>query len=516
MTTTTAAPTLDGAGTPRPNALVRLYRGETSFDFVGRRRRWYLISILVILAGIASFGIRGLNLGIEFRGGTSWEVLAPGVSAAKVTSVLRSEGVSQPVVQILGGKTVDAQADLNSLPAAQRNRIDKSVAAALGKLAHVPASQVSLNEVGPTWGGQVTQKAINALLVFFVLIVVYISVRFEWKMAVAALVAVVHDLLVTAGVYSLTGLQVTPDTVIAILTILGYSLYDTVVVFDRVGENTKGLGASGRMTYEDVVNLSMNQVLARSVNTSLVAIIPVLSVLLIGAELLGATTLQEFGLALVIGLTSGAYSSIFIASPLLSQMKEREPRYASIRQKLASRGDRSGLLTPRAAALLTSTAPAPGSQRSGSAKRPASRAQGASRPGGVIKPGRAQRPGGQSAVARAGTAQTGTAQTGTTQAGTAQAGAGRPAGTRRASSPPARGGSGGSPAAGSAGSGVDGDGSNVAASTAGAQGGPAGPATNGAPDAAAPAQRSGAAKQRAPGQRRPPAKARKGKGGRRR
>ena len=159
------------------------------------------------------------------------------------------------------------------------------------------------------------------------MVVIYISFRFEPKMALAAFIAMLHDLLVTVGIYSLAGFQVTPDTVIAVLTILGYSLYDTVVVFDRVRDNTKGFGASGRMTYSEMVNLSMNQTLARSINTSLVAILPVLSVLVIGAELLGATTLQYYGLALIVGLSSGAYSSIFIASPVLAMLKEREPRY---------------------------------------------------------------------------------------------------------------------------------------------------------------------------------------------
>ncbi len=176
---------------------------------------------------------------------------------------------------------------------------------------------MSLTDVGPTWGSQISEKAIIAVFVFFIVVVIYISFRFEWKMAMAALIAVIHDLLITAGVYSLAGFQVTPDTVIALLTILGYSLYDTVVVFDRVKENSRGQFGAGRMTYEDIVNLSMNQTLARSINTSLVAILPVLAVLVIGAQLLGATTLQYFGLALVIGLTSGAYSSIFIASPVL-------------------------------------------------------------------------------------------------------------------------------------------------------------------------------------------------------
>jgi preprotein translocase subunit SecF len=226
---------------------------------------------------------------------------------------------------------------------------------------------VTFSDVGPTWGSQITDKAILAVLVFFIVVVAYITLRFEWKMAIAALIAVVHDLLVTAGVYSLTGFQVTPDTVVAVLTILGYSLYDTVVVFDRVGENTKGFGASGRMTYEDVVNLSMNQTLARSINTSLVAILPVLAVLLVGADLLGATTLQNYGLALFVGLMSGAYSSIFIASPLLAWMKEREPRY----RELADRVGRTehAVLSPRAAALLGSDS----TQRiAGASRRPTS------------------------------------------------------------------------------------------------------------------------------------------------
>ena len=173
--------------------------------------------------------------------------------------------------------------------------------AALAKGAHVPASEVSTTHVGPTWGSQITHRAILALIVFFIVVAIYISFRFEPKMALAAFIAMIHDLLVTIGIYSLAGFQVTPDTVIAVLTILGYSLYDTVVVFDRVRDNTKGFGASGRMTYSEMINLSMNQTLARSINTSLVAILPVLSVLVIGAEILGATTLQYYGLALTVG-----------------------------------------------------------------------------------------------------------------------------------------------------------------------------------------------------------------------
>ena len=367
---------------------VRLYRGETSFDFVGRRRTWYLISGAVIVLGLISMGTRGFNFGIDFKGGQSWEVAAPTLSSSTVQSAMQSAGVSDPIIEFLGtggNRKVQVEADLNKLSADQKTKTELAVESALGRISNTPAAQVTFSDVGPTWGSQITDKAILAVLVFFIVVVGYITLRFEWKMAIAALIAVIHDLLVTAGIYSLTGFQVTPDTVVAVLTILGYSLYDTVVVFDRVGENTKGFGASGRMTYEDVVNLSMNQTLARSMNTSLVAILPVLAILVIGAQILGATTLQYFGLALVIGLTSGAYSSIFIASPILAVMKEREPRYINIRQKLANRADRTGLLTPRAAALSTVTGP--------SQARSTGRASAASkRQGEVLRPGSAARP----------------------------------------------------------------------------------------------------------------------------
>ena len=199
--------------------------------------------------------------------------------------------------------------------------------------------KISVTTVGPTWGSSITDKAIEALIIFFIVVAIYISIRFEPKMALAAFIAMIHDVLVAIGIYSIFNFQVTPDTVVAILTILGYSLYDTVVVFDRVRDNTKGIGSSGRMTYPQLINLSMNQTLARSINTSMVAILPVLAVLLIGAQLLGATTLQSYGLALFVGLLSGAYSSIFIAAPVLSMMKEREERWVSIANRLAKRGE---------------------------------------------------------------------------------------------------------------------------------------------------------------------------------
>jgi preprotein translocase subunit SecF len=389
-------------GAARPNALVRLYRGETKFDFVGRRRWWYAISTLIIVAGIASFAVKGFNWGIDFKGGTSWEVPAHGATVSTVQNAAINAGVPGATVEVLGrgsSATVQVQADLNKLSASQQVATKNAVTQALARIGHIPATQVTISDVGPTWGSQISQKAVLAVLVFFVVVVIYISFRFEWKMAIAALIAVIHDLLVTAGVYSLTGFQVTPDTVIALLTILGYSLYDTVVVFDRVRENSRALTSTGRMTYEDVVNLSMNQTLARSINTSLVAILPVLAVLVIGAQILGATTLQYFGLALVIGLTSGAYSSIFIASPVLSSLKEREPRYINIRRKLGARAEGAGLLTPRQAATLA-MAGGTGGAKSGSGAA-GSQGVAARRQTGVLRPGTAAKKATGTGAARA-------------------------------------------------------------------------------------------------------------------
>ena len=327
--------------------LSRLYRGETRFDFVGKRRIWFSISTAIILLGIVSIILRGgLNLGIDFKGGYEWTIQAPGVTQTQATNALSNTGVIDPTVQLLGRggqQTINVQSDLNKLSQDQQAEVSKKVQAALVAVAdaHAPGGpekahtatttttakatttttakasaaaagsttttapastvpqaqpdRVSVTNVGPTWGSSITDKAIEALIIFFIVVAIYISIRFEPKMALAAFIAMIHDVLVAIGIYSIFNFQVTPDTVVAILTILGYSLYDTVVVFDRVRDNTKGIGSSGRLTYPQLINLSMNQTLARSINTSMVAILPVLAVLLIGAQLLGATTLQSYG-----------------------------------------------------------------------------------------------------------------------------------------------------------------------------------------------------------------------------
>jgi preprotein translocase subunit SecF len=325
----------------------RLYHGETSFDFMGHKRWWFGLSAVIIVAGVISLIVSGLNLGIDFKGGVTWQAKANGVSVSAMRDAVRPFGIGDATIQTTGNGFIKVSS--KHLSQDKQNQVTDAIA----KEAHVTAQQVSINDVGPSWGKAVTNKARTALIVFFILITVYISFRFEWKMAAAAIIAVIHDILITVGVYSISRFEVTPATVVAFLTILGYSLYDTIVVFDRIEENTRGLSASGRMTYSDTVNLSMNQVLMRSLNTSFVAILPVASVLFIGVYVLGATALEDFALALLVGLITGAYSSIFIASPALVMFKEREPRYAAIRQRLATKGGGQGApLTPAAAAVM--------------------------------------------------------------------------------------------------------------------------------------------------------------------
>ncbi|MGH9102904.1 MAG: protein translocase subunit SecF, partial [Acidimicrobiales bacterium] len=379
-----------------PHVWSRLYRGETAFDFIGRKRVWFLISCLVIAVGFISLGVQGLNFGIDFRGGTAWQVQTPGVTVAQTKGALAPLGLGGATVETLGTgtrRTLEVQYRLSG-PISAQNHVSNQVTDKLAGLAHVNPSAVSITNVGPTWGSSITTKALEALIVFFIAIGAYIAIRFEWKMAVSAILAVFHDLAVTVGIYSLSGLQVTPSTVVAVLTILGYSLYDTIVVFDRVMENAKGLTAQGKLTYSGTVNLSMNQVLMRSINTSMAAILPILSVLIIGAQVLGATTLEDFGLALFIGLTSGAYSSIFIASPLLALFKEREPRYKRLRERLVARGEANLLLTP--AAVAGSRGLTVGTPRGGAARGTAAgrqRSGSASGGGGVgtLEPGSAGR-----------------------------------------------------------------------------------------------------------------------------
>jgi len=308
------------------------YHERTNFDFTGRPWRWAILSGTVIVIALAAIFTRGLNLGIDFEGGTSWQTPVRGKSASvsDVRSVISPLGLSDAKVLILkgdSGTSVRVQSkDVNP-------KEEDAVTDALANYGSVTRGDVSVSTVGPTFGDQVRDNAVKALIVFFGLIAFYLSIRFEWKMAVSAIVAVIHDIIITVGVYAITGFEVTPATVVAFLTILGFSLYDTVVVFDKVKENVSTIGTVRGDSYSKMVNRSMNQVLMRSISTSFVAVLPVASLLFVGSGLFGALALRDFALALFVGLLTGAYSSIFVATPLLAWWKEREPRYRALRER---------------------------------------------------------------------------------------------------------------------------------------------------------------------------------------
>ena len=328
---TTTPPQITGE---QRGVFSRLYHGETDVDFVGRFRLWLTISLTIIGIGLVSLAFRGLNLGIDFEGGVVWEVPAGDASVTDVRDALEPVGLSDATIQTL-------ESDDDTRIRVEHEPVDAETSnRAVDALAEVTGSdvdEVNRNEVGPSWGDEISRKALRALIIFLVVITIYISLRFEFKMAVPTLAALVHDILFTIGVYSIFGFEVTPATVIALLTILGFSIYDGIVVFDKVDENTKLVSSAGGVTYGAMVNLSLNQVLMRSLNTSITALLPVGSLLFVGSYLLGATTLAEFALALLVGLFAGAYSSIFIASPMLAMLKEREPRYRDLRRRVEAR-----------------------------------------------------------------------------------------------------------------------------------------------------------------------------------
>ena len=309
-----------------------LYRGETTFNFVGRRWWGFGISIAFVVVTFISLFAQGLNLGIDFKGGVAWEVPATTITIEDVRAILESNNIptADAKIQVLNGadgKRIRAQ--VGEISTETRSVVQT----ALSAKAQVDVQEVSVASVSSSWGRSITEKAVRALLIFFVIVSMYIAWRFEWKMAIAAILAMVHDVLISVGVYATFGFSVTPATVIAFLTILGFSLYDTIVVFDKVHENTTRYSAS-KVSYGDIINVSMNQVLMRSINTSLAAVLPVLSLLVLGSWVMGAIALQEFALALLVGLLLGAYSSIYIATPLLAVFKGRELKFRSLQGSL--------------------------------------------------------------------------------------------------------------------------------------------------------------------------------------
>ena len=316
----------------------KLYTGEVSYNFVGNRRRWYTISAILMIVSIASIGIRGLDWGIEFEGGAAFQVqtAVTDTTVADFTDAVVGSGVpdlGEVAVTTIGNDQVSVQTRTLD-PVGEVPKVRSAIAEEAG----VPSEQVAYSLIGASWGGQITDRALIALGVFLLLVTLVIWAYFRnWKMSVAALIALLHDLVLTIGVYALVGFTVTPATVIGVLTILGYSLYDTVVVFDKVRENVRDLTSSTRQTYSEAANLAVNQVLVRSINTTIIGVLPVAALLFTGAFILGEGPLKDLALALFVGMISGAYSSIFIATPLLAQFKEREPEMQKLTKRVLAR-----------------------------------------------------------------------------------------------------------------------------------------------------------------------------------
>jgi preprotein translocase subunit SecF len=327
----------------------KLYRGEVSIEFVRRQKLWYSISGGILAISVIALLVFGLNFSVDFKGGAVFLFPAKGgqtVSQVQQT-VANAGGGSDSIVQHItpAGKSPQWQVQTAPLKPQQRDNVQEAIGSTFG----VQQDQINTTFVGPSWGSQISQKAIQALIAFLVVIVIYLSIAFEWKMAVSALIALAHDIVITIGVYALLHFQVSPATVIGLLTILGYSLYDTVVVFDKVRENTAGLLSSSRSTYSQAANQALNQTLVRSINTSVIALLPVAGILIVATTLLAPGELRDLSLVLFVGMLSGTYSSICIATPVLADLKEREPQYKALAKRVALR-EAGGRAAKRAAA----------------------------------------------------------------------------------------------------------------------------------------------------------------------
>ncbi|GIG29157.1 protein translocase subunit SecF [Cellulomonas marina] len=362
-----------------------LYAGRRSYDIVGRRRYFFGASLLLSVVSAVLLVAPGLNPGIEFRGGSEFVVTGP-ASLEQQTAIDAVQGISpeeSPRVTTIGGDSLRVQtARLSDTEVAE-------VRDALAEAYDVTADDVTSSFIGPTWGQDVSQRAIIGIVVFLALVSLVMTAYFRnWRMAVAALVALFHDLLITVGIYAAVGWEVTPATVIGFLTILGYSIYDTVVVFDKVRENTADTLDQSRYTYGEKANLAVNQTLVRSINTSVVALLPVAAILFVGAFILGAGTLRDIALALFVGMLVGTYSSIFLATPLEVALREREPQQQRQRERvLAARAAASGA-RPEGATVPTTSADPSASATDGSdalpvgrSARPVAPTVGALRPG---------------------------------------------------------------------------------------------------------------------------------------
>ncbi|WP_353941361.1 protein translocase subunit SecF [Streptomyces sp. HUAS MG91] len=314
------------------NLGAKLYRGEVGYDFIGKRKIWYGVSILITITAILGLTVRGLNMGIEFEGGAVFTTPKTSVSAAQAEKDAEAAaGGHDAVVQKLG--TGGLRIQIAGIDTGKSDQIKEDLSKDLG----IPSDKINADLVGPSWGETIANKAWQGLAIFMVLVVIYLAIAFEWRMAIAALVALIHDITITVGIYALVGFEVTPGTVIGLLTILGYSLYDTVVVFDSLKEQTKGIEKQTRWTYSDIANRSINSTLVRSINTTVVALLPVAGLLFIGGGFLGAGMLNDISLSLFVGLAAGAYSSIFIATPLVADLKERDPKMKALKKRVLAK-----------------------------------------------------------------------------------------------------------------------------------------------------------------------------------
>jgi len=311
----------------------RLYTGETSINVIGKKKIWYAFSGLLVALSFVALATQGLKLGIEFKGGASYTVTKAGGTIETAEESVKEAGIpGESIIQTVGSDKIRIQTG------SVTNEQSAALQDALVKNFGVSIDSIDTQIIGPSWGKEITRKAIYGLIGFIVVVMLYLAMAFEPKMSISAIFAVIHDVFITVGIYALVGFDVTPATIIGFLTILGYSLYDTVVVFDKIRENTKSITATGKSTFSQATNLAVNQTIVRSANTSLIALLPVGSILFVGAGLLGAGTLKDLSLALFIGLATGTYSSIFIAPPILASLREREPAMQALSKRIAARG----------------------------------------------------------------------------------------------------------------------------------------------------------------------------------
>lgn len=344
---------------------TRLYKGQADLNIVGRRRIWFTVAAVAVLIALISFFARGFTLGIEFSGGNEFQVPASVGSlqhaedtVEEALSEVPNDGDPLRVAstQQVGGGEGTYLIRTSEMEPEQSEAVKAHLVEAFG----IPANEISNSRVSGAWGAQVTERALLGLVIFIAVVMLYLIVRFEWRMAVAAVSSLLFDLVLTAGVYSLVGFEITPSTIIGFLTILGFALYDVVVVFDKVQENTRGITASSTQTYAEAANLAVNQTLMRSINTGLVALLPVGGLLFIGAGLLGAGTLRDLGLVLFVGMGFAVYSSIFFATPVLTTLKGYEPKYQAHTQRVLARraAIARGEVAPKAARSPKQSTPA--------------------------------------------------------------------------------------------------------------------------------------------------------------